>query len=164
MSVELAEPKLKARDERRIRKELDEIKLADPEGTVMAEKVVERAVDPASALHRHFEWDDSAAGHQYRLAQARALIRRISVTMPDDKAESILPKYVSLRSDRARPGGGYRETAEVLDNKELLAELEETAKRDIDGVLRRYEMLRDLCQRVREAVGIKPPPGVPKKG
>ena len=56
---------------------------------------------------------------------------------------------------RKRKGGGYRETKDVLINKELLAELEETAKRDVDGVLRRYEMLKDFCARARTALGIK---------
>ncbi len=75
--------------------------------------------------------------------------------MPDDKEEAKLPKYVSLQSDRRKPGGGYRETRSVLNSKEMLAELEETARKDIDGVLRRFEMLKSLVARVRKAAGIR---------
>ena len=75
--------------------------------------------------------------------------------MPEDKAEAKVPKYVSLGTDRKKPGGGYRETSQVLSNKELMFQLEETAKKDIDGVLRRYEMLKGLVARVRKAAGIK---------
>ncbi len=149
-------PKLKVRDERAIRKELLKVKGDHPEGLLTAENVIEAAQDESSAMHSQFQWDDTIAGHQYRLAQARSIIRHVVVTMPNDKSESVVPKFISLRSDRKKPGGGYRETADVLGNKELLAELEATAKNDIDGVLRRYEMLKDLCQRVRRAAGIKP--------
>lgn len=66
-----------------------------------------------------------------------------------------MPQFVSLRAERAKPGGGYRETAEVLNSKDLLSQLEETAKKDIDGVLGRYEVLKSLCERVRKAAGIQ---------
>lgn len=156
MAVELTEPKLRVRDERAIRKALLDVKQGHPDKLLTAEATVEAARDEESPLHSQFEWDDTEAAQHYRLAQARALIRRIIVTMPDDETESAVPKYVSLRSDRKRKGGGYRETAEVLNNAELLTELEQTAKRDIDGVLHRYEMLKALCARVRKAAGIRP--------
>lgn len=164
MSIDLTEPKLKVRDERAIRKALLEVKNAHPERLLTAEATVEAAKDDESPLHSQFVWDDTEAAHNYRLAQARALIRRIIVTMPDDATETAVPKYVSLSSDRKKPGGGYRETSEVLNNEELLAELEQTAKRDIDGLLRRYEMLKDLCARVRKAAGIKKPAAAASSG
>lgn len=170
MSIELAEPKLKIRDERAIRMALQEIKQEHPDKLLTAEATLQAAKDEESPLHSQFEWDDSLAGHHYRIAQARALIRRIEVTMPDDETESRVQKYVSLRSDRKKPGGGYRETSEVLSNEKLLTELEETAKKDIDGVLHRYEMLKELCARVRAAAKIpnksKPTANrpLPKKG
>jgi hypothetical protein len=164
------EPDIKPRDLRAVRKEIAEcaeqienIETGDLEEVIKAEAVVSKAAAEDSAMHGYFEWDDTLAGHQYRLGQARALIRKMVVIMPDDQSEAMLPKYVSLRPDRKKPGGGYRETARVLNNKELLAELEETAKRDLDGILRRYEMLRDLCQRVRKAAGIGKATAKPKK-
>lgn len=154
-TVELKEPTPKVKfDERGIRKELNEICHEHNDEKLQAEAVVQRAQDPDSALHSQFEWDDGKAAHQHRLMQARSLIRRILVTMPDDSTETAVGKYVSLRSDRRLPGGGYRETQSVLSNAELLAELEATAKADLDGVLRRYEMLKGLVARVRKAAGI----------
>lgn len=35
-------------------------------------------------LHSHFEWDDTVAGHRYRLAQAQQLLVRAKVTYSDD--------------------------------------------------------------------------------
>lgn len=54
--------------------------LADKNGKQFdASLVVEAARSPASAMHRYFEWDDSAAAQQWRLSQARSLIRSIHV-------------------------------------------------------------------------------------
>ena len=136
------------------RKELEKIQGENEDGLLRAEDVVETARHPDNPLHTYFTWDDSAAADQWRLMQARQLIRKVIVTGPGDD-DTPLPKYVSLRSDRMKPGGGYRSTNEVVNNKDLLAELEDTAKRDIDGVLQRYEVLKKLVERVRKAAGIK---------
>lgn len=54
-------------------------------GRLIPADVVDAARDPASPLHAHFEWDDSAAAEKYRLDQARTLIRsvKIEVTVRD---------------------------------------------------------------------------------
>ena len=44
-------------------------------GVYTPDGIVEAARDPANPLHPQFEWDDTVAGHRYRLNQARALIR-----------------------------------------------------------------------------------------
>src|SRR5690349_9983917 len=45
-------------------------------GELNAELVVKEATSDDSFLHTYFEWDDSVAGHHYRLQQAGNLIRR----------------------------------------------------------------------------------------
>ena len=152
--LELQEPAVKVRDERAVRAELARIQGAHPEGLLVPEDVVEAAKDEANPLHAEFNWNIEEAAHQHWLARARSLIRTIVVTMPDDGAESKLPKFVSLRSDRKKPGGGYRELGRVLKSPELLKELEDTAKKDLDAVLRRYDMLKAFCERVRKAAKI----------
>ena len=121
----------------------------------MPEEIVSVASHPDHPLHAEFLWDDEKAGHQYRLMQARQLIRLVEIVVPDSDNEKPVPKYVSLASDRKRKGGGYRETRDVVKSKRMLAELEETCKRDVDGVLARYEILKELCDKVRAAAGIK---------
>lgn len=138
------------------RQALAKIKKANSDGLLTAEDVLEAASHPDHPLHRYFEWDETEAAHQWRLMQARGLIRKVLVSEPDEGIGDAVPKYVSLSIDRKRPGGGYRETREVLNSKQLMEQLEETAKRDIDGILRRYEMLKALCAKVRKAAGIKP--------
>lgn len=156
MSVELADlEKVSTADA--TRKLFAEIQENNIEGLLRAEDIVDSARHPDSAIHKYFEWDDGIAAEKYRLSQARAMIRKLVVVGPDIDASPV-PKYVSLQLDRAKPGGGYRETKQVVASKELLKQLEETAKKDIDGVLHRYQMLTDLCERVRRAAGIESKP------
>jgi hypothetical protein len=60
-------------------------------GRLTADDVVEVAAPPESPLHPHFEWNDGRAAHQFRLEQARALIRSVHVeftpkTAPEPQA------------------------------------------------------------------------------
>ena len=41
--------------------------------------LVKEAENPSHPLHNYFQWDDSIAGHQYRLIQARNLIASIII-------------------------------------------------------------------------------------
>lgn len=156
--MDLKEPEVSVRDRRAVRRVMNEIKASNLEGLLVPEEVVSAAAAEDSPIHGYFTWDNDEASHQWRLHEARALIRHVEVIFPDDKQETPVPKYVSLMSDRRRKGGGYRETGDVLNNKELLAELEATAKKDIDGVLKRYEVLKALCVKVRQAAGINTEP------
>lgn len=65
----------------------------DEHGLIQPETVVANARDPASPLHTYFEWDDSAAAHQHRLAQARRLIRQFRIIPAVETA----PAYVNVR-------------------------------------------------------------------
>lgn len=148
------------------RKALAEIESDNEEGLLRAEDVVDAARHPDHALHPYFTWEDSVAAEKWRLVEARQIIRKIYVTLPDGDNEIQVPKYVSLYSDRKREGGGYRRSNEVANNAEWLAELEETAKKDIEGVLQRYELLKDFCAKARKFLDIKPtkPRKRPQKG
>lgn len=156
MKLQELEPKARSFSQRKdVRQALEKVRKQNNDGLLLPEEVVSEAQSEDSPLHRAFEWDDTKAGRQYRLMQARALIRHIEVVYPDDKSEQAIPKYVSLKSDRRRPGGGYRETGQVLSSKELLKELEDTAKKELESWTQRYKMLNDLCEKVRKAAGLK---------
>lgn len=152
-SLEL--PEVQIRDPRAVRKALEDIRLANPEGLLVMAEVVEAARDESSPLHLFFNWDIALAAYQHWLNQARALVRTIEVIMPDDPEESLIPRYISLVSDRKRNGGGYREASQVFSNKELMEELEVTAKKDVEAVLRRYQMLTGFVARIRKVMGVK---------
>jgi hypothetical protein len=105
-------------------------------GRVRARDVVEWArAHPDSALHSRLEWDDTRAGEQWRLVQARRLLR-VRVIREGVSA----PAYVSLSVTRQQDGG-YQRTSVVLQDRDLRREALADAQRGIRQWLARY---RDL--------------------
>jgi hypothetical protein len=137
-----------------IRDELDKIADKSPDGMVTAESVVDVARHPDSPLHKHFTWDDGEAADKYRLLEARTLIRRVRVLPSDGADAKSVQKYVSLMKDRQREGGGYRQTSDVIADKSLLAELEATAKTELQGWVDRHAALSQLTTKVARAAGL----------
>lgn len=50
---------------------------------VQPEELVQLASEEDNPCHDYFEWDDSAAAHEYRLNQARRLLRSFTVIIED---------------------------------------------------------------------------------
>lgn len=86
-------------------------------GVLYPASVVEFARNPESALHEHFTWEDAVAAEQWRLSQARQIIR---VRLVSQGPSTIgVRAYVSLSEDRQNPGGGYRRYQDVMADDEL---------------------------------------------
>lgn len=122
-------------------------------GVLRAADVVEFARNPKTELHSKFTWDDTEAAQQYRVWQARRLIR-VSV----DILPGVDKKYhawVSLETDRDVPKGGYRATAAVLSNPARRIQLLEQALREFKRWERRYIELTELVPIFEAADGIK---------
>lgn len=111
-------------------------------GILRPETVVRYASNPDSSLHSCFTWDDTAAAHQWRLNQARQLIKVNVEMLPGaNKAYSV---FVSLSRDRTQAGGGYRLAVDVLSSTELRDEMVEQALSEFKAVRAKYERLREL--------------------
>ena len=113
------------------------------EGVLCAEAVVERARSSESPLHRYFEWSDSEAAHQYRLEQARHLIRCSVTVLPG--AEGPVRAFASLMPDRVRAGGGYRHTVDVMCDSEMRERLLSQALDELHRIRRGYKQLNELA-------------------
>ncbi|CAE6856779.1 hypothetical protein R75461_07754 [Paraburkholderia nemoris] len=93
------------------------------DNTLDAGIVVRDARRVRSPLHACFEWDDAVAGQQYRLEQARHLIRSVRIVIQTKQATYRAPAYVS----DPRTRHGYVSTVQLRDSKDearaaLLAE------------------------------------------
>lgn len=114
-------------------------------GKFTARDVLDSARDPASVLHRYFEWDDGEAAEKFRLIQAHGLIRRARVTIVQASGEtSSVRAFVSLSSERVA-GGGYRSTERVLASEALTAGMLTTAKLELASFRRKYGQLSQLA-------------------
>lgn len=121
-----------------------ELKSLESDGLLKPEDVVNFAADPETALHKAFEWNDSKAAHAHRLWQARQLI--VSVHIVDNRSPEPIQAWVSLKSDRTNPGGGYRDTVAVLSDAELRQQMLETFWDEYDRMRERYQRFEELAE------------------
>lgn len=112
-------------------------------GILKADAVVEFARDPETALHSRFCWDDTEAAHQYRLEQARKIIRVTVTILP--KANKEYRAFVSLMEDRKETGGGYRATVDVLSDADKRARLIAQALAELNRIREQYQHLTELA-------------------
>ena len=129
-----------------VREELEQLREANGGEFVPPAKVVEYArTHKRSALHKEFEWDNTKAAHQHRLEQARHLIRLYVNIVPNQNGSEVsVPMYVSLVSDRRKPGGGYRTLESVMSTEELREELLQQALDELQRVRKKYQTLQEL--------------------
>lgn len=114
------------------------VALEDSQRIIHAERVVEWAkVNKKSLLHQQFTWDDSVAGHQYRLYEARRIIA-LNVVSEDRK-----PEIVSLVVDRNK-GGGYRRIDDVVQSLDLSTHLLDDALQELNRVKAKYQFVKEL--------------------
>jgi hypothetical protein len=122
-----------------------EIEACQRNGLIRPADVVEAARDENSALHECFEWDDTEAGHQYRLIQARQLIRVYVHVEEKEEAEPVRA-FVSLTTDQRNPGGGYRTIAQVMSNEELREQMLTDALTRLRNLQKQYRSLTELAK------------------
>jgi len=113
------------------------------DGILQPEIVVEEARPSASPLHSRFTWDNSEAAHQYRLWQARTLIRVTVETIAG--IEGTVDVFVSLTTDRGNEGGGYRVMTTVLSDRQLKAQMLVDALNELGVFERKYSRLKELA-------------------
>jgi hypothetical protein len=115
-------------------------------GRITPDAVLKDAKSPASPLHDQFEWDDSAAGKQWRLMQARDLIRSVRVEVTTESRVVSTVRYV--RDPTA--GGeeqGYVEVAKLRDSREL-------AREALTAELKSAQALFERAHSLAEALGL----------
>lgn len=123
-----------------------ELKRLGRGGSLDAPKVVEVARDKRNPLHDCFTWDNTKAGEQWRLHEARNLIRVYSMREMEKAEPDAGNVFVSLRSDRGRGGNGYRSLANVLSDGDLRDQLLADAFEDMKYFRLKYKRLSELQQ------------------
>lgn len=133
-------------DPQKIGEALEQI-AAKAGGHLTPDAVVEAAKDRKHVLHRHFEWDDAAAAQQYRIDQARSLVRSIHVEASDTET-GYARAFLSIRE---KDGTSYRTLSEVMESADLQSKVLAAAERDLLAFETRYRSLTDVCDLIRAA-------------
>lgn len=115
---------------------------ADNNGLLEPATVVREAQPTSSPLHSRFCWDNTEAAHNYRLWQARHLIRVVVEVI--DGVKGAHEVFVSLASDR-KGEGGYRVMTEVLSNAQMRAQMLQDALTELNLFQQKYARLKELA-------------------
>lgn len=113
-------------------------------GMLTPADVVRDARAKRSPLHPLFEWDDGAAAHEYRLAQARGVIRAVVVTTPE-RPEAPIRAFVSVR-ESDETGRTYTSTLAALASPSLREQVLAAAKAELASWRRKYDGLLELAE------------------
>lgn len=112
-------------------------------GELTPRDVVEDARNPTSPLHSFFEWDDSEAAEQYRLQQARGLIRSVVAIYTRPDLPAIRTKmFVHIPEPGAQH---YREASHVMSRADTRKAVLQTAWRELQAWRKRYAELREFA-------------------
>lgn len=120
-------------------------------GRLTAELVVAAASDPSNPLHRFFEWDDDVAAEQFRLAQARALIRSVYVIVEEPGKPPTRPARAYVVVTGTDGDAYYESTVKVMKSPAFTAEVMARAKAEMEGWIDRYERFDELREQVKRA-------------
>ena len=123
-------------------------------GMISAEQFVEQAKPESSILHSYLEWDDSMAAHEYRLTQARTMLRSIVVydgAAPGEKVRAF--HHVTLTDDVVTEA--YVSHQIVWQKPELIDQVVSQAYKELRAFTNKYRVYReleDLVKAVEEAI------------
>lgn len=111
-------------------------------GALTPEAVVADAEREDAPLHAAFEWDDSVAGHKYRLHQARSMIRAVVTVKADRMPEH--RTFVLVKVDPSQARATYMPAIEVAYESDLLG----------DAISRLRSEVQSANQSLKEVVSL----------
>ena len=132
--------------------ELERIRI-DNNGKLTPDSVVSESKNPSSPLHDNFEWNGRKAAHQWRLCQARAVIRSIEIIRIE--APHVHTRAYEVRTEAQKPGieqakKVYQTIDDILADPVARAELMGNAITDAIAFRKRYAALSELATVFRE--------------
>lgn len=118
-------------------------------GALTPTAVLEAATPEDHPLHSRFEWNDSVAGHHYRIIQARDLIRSVKVTYTSPTTNEVTSAraYVSVfREEVDEPA--YVPSEEVARDPFLRRLTLQAAEREWRALYAKYAHLSEFMEMV----------------
>jgi len=120
------------------------------EKKLTAEIVLNHAKKKSSPLHELFTWNNTEAANQFRLWEARTLIKSVKITMTVGVEEVKVRKYINLRTDdenNANPWGAnseYKEVKEIMSDEKTKEILFQQAINELNAFRKKYHGLRQF--------------------
>lgn len=113
------------------------------EGRLDPSDVVTEARSIESPIHPYFEWDDAKAAGEYRLEQARGLVRAVVVVRVEEVERPPIRAFVSVKRDGERT---YAPIDNVLTNPDLRAQAFAEIRGEICSLRRKLTAWEELAR------------------
>jgi len=116
-------------------------------GRLTAEIVVDDAHSPGSPLHEFFEWNDTKAAEEFRLEQARNVIRSVRIEYADNGETGESHRmfvHVAMPSEEGGEDRAYYLATEALADDVLRERLIADCLADIERFKARYADILDV--------------------
>lgn len=123
--------------------------MAQTNGGLTPGLVVEHAKPDDSILHGYFTWDDQQAGHNWRMEQARYLIRQLVVVkIADSKAPDPVRAFVSVRkaNEDFKSQHVYLTITDAISDKSYRKQLLDDALQEIRAWQIKYAKFNELAR------------------
>lgn len=146
-----------------------EILFASHNRELTAEDVLKDARKPESVMHDFFNWDDESAAEQYRLSQAKYLLRSIHVVIkrednPDEELITRAIHHVHITEEEPQSVDGeeapkeetrrvYVHINRILSEVDLRDQIIQEAMRQIVAWRARYKQYEELAE-VHKAIAV----------
>lgn len=116
-------------------------RIYEKHGELEPADVVEESKDENAPLHDCFEWDDVKAAQNYRIYQAGKLIRCVVHVVEDEKTKDPIQTraYVHVQNT-------YRPISVVIESKDMVDEMMETAMSELNSFRKKYSNLQALSR------------------
>lgn len=129
-------------------KEIERIRIKNG-GEALPEDVVEAASKARNPLHKAFEWDDSIAANEHRLATARKILHSIVVVrgeLSTDRPQRVYEVVTKpAASSEEKPRKVYRTAEDIMKDPEMRAEVLQRALKELISFRQRYRDLQELA-------------------
>lgn len=122
----------------------------DNQGAIKPQDVVEAAKAASNPLHKHFEWSNTKAAEQYRLDQARHLLRAVDIVDDTKGADRNIRAFISVPTTKETGPISYRTVQAVMKSLDLQQAILIQAEKDLSAFLARYAELKDICDIVEK--------------
>lgn len=116
--------------------------LRQEHGQLTAEIAVEDARPEDAPLHPAFEWDDAVAAENYRLVQAREVIRSVVVVRQDNADANPIRAFVVIGDIGEQE---YTSTYVALADPAMRQQVLSRALRELQQWERKYQELEELA-------------------
>lgn len=127
-------------------------------GGLTPKSLVREATKTESPLHGCFEWDNTKAAKEYRLVQAREILRFIVIESEetDDTNEVVhVRAFVSPQELEQESGTSYVGILQVRNDEELHAAYLRQLKQELDEIKAKIKHYKEFVAVVREIEKVK---------